>query len=331
MQRAIIYVFSGTKNTLLTANMVKESLDLRNVQTTIYEIKKPFVGYPLPGDFDFVGFAYPVHAFNSPQFFLRFVKQLPDTSRKAFIIKTSGEPFKPNDTSSYKLCKILKSKSFDVVLERHLLMPYNVMFRYEDSLAKQMVVTNKALCELTAKQLLSGIKLECDYPLRYRLLSAALRIQWPGAIINGRVYTVNKKKCTMCMRCVNECPTKNITHEKDKLCFDSACAMCMRCVMFCPTDAIYPGILRFWRVNGAYNFNRILSNPAISADYVNEKTKGYFRLFHKYYRNVQKELTEYGQSITRRSEDSEDALSDLIEALDLHIEEDETELIKEKC
>ena len=44
-----------------------------------------------------------------------------------------------------------------------------------------------------------------------------------------------------------------------------------------------------------------------------------------------KELAEYGQSITRNDDDSEDALSDLIDALNLHIEEDEAELLKEKC
>ena len=97
MQRAIIYVFSGTKNTLLTANMVGDSFERSGVGTTIYEIAKQFEHVPSPNDYDYVGFAYPVHAFNSPQFFLQFVKSLPDANKKAFIIKTSGEPFHLNE------------------------------------------------------------------------------------------------------------------------------------------------------------------------------------------------------------------------------------------
>jgi len=41
-----------------------------------------------------------------------------------------------------------------------------------------------------------------------------------------------------------------------------------------------------WRVNGAYDFARILADPEISSDYINAQTKGYFKLFRKYYRNA---------------------------------------------
>lgn len=299
MSNAIIYVFSGTRNTLLTAKLIKSSLELRNVETTIYEVTKPFDDVPSSALFDFVGFMYPVHAFNCPEVFYRFVQQLPGAKRKAFIIKTSGEPFKLNDASSYKLYKALKKKGFDLVQERHLLMPYNIMFRYKDSLAKQMLQTNQALSELFVKQLLSGERRRIPYSLRHRLISVIFRIIWPAAKLNGYLYSVNKKTCTNCMKCVKECPTKNISFSDGKFHFSGSCAMCMRCTMFCPTNAVNPGILKFWKVNGAYEFERLLGDPDIPSDFINEDTKGYFKLFRKYYRNAQQELVKYGQTLSK--------------------------------
>lgn len=298
MQRAIIYVFSGTKNTLLTAKMIKDSFELSGVSTIIYEIEKPFADVPHPKDFDFVGFAYPVHAFNSPQFFLQFVKTLPSANKKAFIIKTSGEPFHINDASSQKLYKLLNSKGYDVILDKHLLMPYNIVFRYSDSLAKQMHTYNERLCASLVSDFLSEKRAAFKYKLRHRATSAVFRIQWIGAKLNGRIYKADKK-CDLCMFCVNNCPTNNISLNSGKLRFDGECTMCMRCVMLCPKDAIIPGILRFWKVNGAYDFNRILSDDSIKSDFINPNTKGYFRLFKNYYRKADVELSEVSDNINK--------------------------------
>jgi hypothetical protein len=49
-------------------------------------------------------------------------------------------------------------------------------------------------------------------------------------------------------------------------------------------------------VNGGYDFRRLLADPGIPADYVREDTKGYFRLFRKYYRNADTALAQYGIS-----------------------------------
>ncbi|MGI5849222.1 MAG: EFR1 family ferrodoxin [Christensenellales bacterium] len=301
MATAIIYVFSGTKNTLVTAGMIKAHLESNQIDTFIYEIKKPFESFPMPGSYDYVGFGYPVHAFNCPQMFLQFVKRLPQQAgKKAFIFKTSGEPFKLNDVSSYKLYRLLAKKNYEIVLEHHMLMPYNIMFRYQDSLAKQMYLYSNALCHQLVLKLLSGEKQLFKFHLRHRIISTIFRVQWSGAKLNGRLYTVNHKRCNLCMRCVYSCPSNNISLKKGKLKFDFSCAMCMRCAMFCPTNAVNIGILRFWKVNGAYNFNKILSNPDIAADFINPKTKGYFRLFKKFFENADRSLAAYGIKIPQK-------------------------------
>lgn len=286
MNTAIIYVFSGTDNTLITAKMVSSALQKHTINTTIYSIKYPFTDVPSPNDFDLVGFAYPVHAFNIPKLFLDFVKKLPDADKKAFIFKTSGEPLYLNQASSRRLRKVLKAKGFDVTIDRHLLMPYNIVFRYKDELAKQMHLYNQKLTNILAEDLLARKKDEIKVKLRHKVLSFLFRVQQPAAVFNGRLYRANKKRCNMCLKCVRGCPAGNISLKDNKIKFDGKCTMCMRCVMFCPQSAVNPGLLKFFKVNGAYDFEKLLSDKSIKGDYVNKNTKGYFKLFRNYFKKA---------------------------------------------
>ncbi len=291
MQTAIIYVFSGTGNTLATAKMTASSFEERGVSAVVYSVKAPYKDVPDPAKFDYIGFAYPVHAFNTPRIFIDFVKSLPDSDNKAFILKTSGEPFHINDASSRKLYNLLLSKGFDVTLDRHLLMPYNIVFRYKDSLVKQMYQYNEKLCDILANDMLSGKRDDIHFKLRHKIFSAIFKIQQPGAILNGRLYSTNKR-CNMCLKCVRECPSGNISVKDGKLKFDGKCTMCMSCVMHCPSNAVNFGLLRPLKINGAYNFKRILADNTVKGDYINESTKGYFRFFKNYYRKADRIIKE---------------------------------------
>ena len=255
MQSAIIYVFSGTDNTLITARMTAGAFERLGIKAVVFSVKAPFKNVPSPNDFDYIGFAYPVHAFNAPRIFIQFVKSLPDSDKKAFILKTSGEPYHVNDASSGELYRLLVKKGFDVALDRHLLMPYNIVFRYRDEVAKQMYQYNEKLCSLLVEDLLDSKRDNIRFQLRYRIFSAIFKVQQPGAVFNGRLYSANKR-CNMCLKCVRECPAGNISIKNGKLKFDGKCTMCMRCVMFCPKNAVNPGLLRPMKVNGAYNFKK---------------------------------------------------------------------------
>ena len=277
MQTAIIYVFSGTFNTLNAARMVSHALQEGGIKTQrCARSKKPLEVLPMPDAYDYVGFGYPVHAYNAPQVFIEFVRRLPALKRHAFIFKTSGEPFRMNNASSCQLFGLLSRKGYDVMLESHMLMPYNIMFRYPDALAKQMYLYTQAQSELLAKRLINGERDRIRFNPGHRLLSFLLRIEWIGARINGPLYSADKKKCTQCRRCISMCPMNNIKLMDGKIRFGSHCAMCMRCTMFCPHDAVNAGLLRFWKVSGGYEFKRLTADPRISADYVRADTKGYF-------------------------------------------------------
>jgi ferredoxin len=298
MPNAIIYVFSGTYHTLKTAEMLKNHLEEGHIKATVHEVRQPLDRIPAPEAGDIVGFGYPVHAFNAPQLFLRFVRSLPAARHnRTFLFKTSGEPFHINDASSYKLYRMLLKKGYDVVQETHMLMPYNILRRYPDGLVKQMTLYSDAQCKMLVIRLLNGERAELRYALRHRIASVLFRIEWFGAWFNGLFYSVDADKCTHCQKCVRSCPAQNITFDGSRFHFARACTMCMRCVMYCPADALRIGLLQPFKVNGGYAFSKILSDPGIPVDFVDSHTKGYFHLFRKFFLKIDAELISYGITI----------------------------------
>lgn len=308
MDNAIIYVFTGTGNTRTAADLIAGALDARGTATAVWEARVPLSVAPDPNGFDIAGFGYPVYAYNTPHFFLRFVKTLPDVNgMPAFIFKTSGEPFRFNDASSWALVRLLRKKGFVPILDRHLLMPYNILFRYEDALAKQMYLHTGDMAQVIAEKIAGGRKQK----LRYRPLNIALmylfRLQWFGALINGPLIHVKKPLCSGCGLCEKRCPAGNIRMTGGYPHFGGRCTMCMGCAFHCPKDAVRPGLLNPIRVNGPYRFEKLARDDTVPDAYINEDTKGYFRLFRKYYRKTYAEIREVKEHTKEHQPDDKQA------------------------
>mgnify|MGYP003818742561 CR=1 FL=1 len=294
MRKAVIYVFTGTGNTRAAADEIAKALEERGYETTVWEARVPFSSAPDPNDYDVAGFGYPIHAFNTPQFFLRFAKTLPEAHAKpAFIFKTSGEPFHLNSASSWPLVRILRRKGFKPMMDRHLLMPYNIMFRYPEALARQMILHTRGMAGVIADDVAGGESKKTRYYPWTMIVLYIFRLQWFGAWINGPFIRAKKDLCNGCGLCVRMCPAHNIRMEDGKPRFSYHCTMCMSCAFRCPKDAVRPGFLNLWRVNGAYPFEKLAGDESLPAAYVDENTKGYFKLFRKYYARTGEEISAH--------------------------------------
>lgn len=305
MKKAIIYCFSGTGNTRKVSEFVAEELKNYEIETEVfsYDRKKYKSGdFPKPENYDLVGFSYPIYGFNAPFIVNRFVKKLgkATNNQQAFIIKTSGEPFKFNNFSSNAIKRYLRRKGYNLTYERHYLMPYNIMFRYPDGLVKQMFLTSEQLAKVSAKKIANGDK-ELVRPTFLSLIASFIcKLVWIGGPIIGKTYHVDKNKCVNCGKCVNNCPAQNISvNEKGKYKFASHCMLCCRCAMNCPQDALSMGLMNAWKVNSPYNFNKLIADESLSANYVNAETKGYFHNFNKYFDAVDEELIAFGVETVR--------------------------------
>jgi NAD-dependent dihydropyrimidine dehydrogenase PreA subunit/flavodoxin len=304
MKKAVIYVFSGTGNTLCAAEHVAGALAAYDIEAAVWEARVPFGGAPDPNGFDLALFGYPVHAFNTPRFFLRFVKTLPEASgMPAFIFKTSGEPFRLNGASSRALVRLLRKKGFVPMLDLHLLMPYNIVFRYPDALAKQMFLHTKDMALVIADAVAGGPPRKLRYNPWTVFVSYLFRLQWFGAFLNGPFIHVKRELCAGCGLCAELCPSRNVRMEGGFPRFGRRCAMCMGCAFRCPRDAVRPGILNAWRVNGPYPFEALCRDGSVPSVYADENTKGYFRLFWPYYKRTDEEIMAVKERMEERVND----------------------------
>lgn len=277
--RCIIYVFSGTGNTMLVAEEYAASL---GPETQIAVIDSSFRSLPSSDGYQLVGIGYPVHAFNTPEIVERFARELkPSVHQNLFIFHTGGEGLHFNDTSSVRLRRIFR-KDFTILSERHYAMPYNMIFRHSDAMVKHMVTYMRKLVSLHVSSLLAERVESTKFMPLCRIVSSVLRIEWLYAKLQGPAMRAGKD-CTGCGLCARRCPMGNITMENGRPEFGRNCSLCVRCSFSCPEDAISLGLLNGWRVNGPYEFDRIMADRTIPDTMPIEKLP---RLYRKYYREA---------------------------------------------
>ncbi len=286
--KVVLYVFSGTGNTLKVASLFKKYM---NAQVTVYRISAKSGNAPSPEGFDVVGIGYPIHAFNAPEPVLKFAKKLPEvTYRRTFIFKTSGEGLHLNDCSSQKLIKIISKKGYDVTLERHVVMPYNMIYRHSDEMAKQMWIYAQAYVKLICAEIESFKREKVKLHFHKTFYAPLFRIEHIFTHLHGPLFRVDKNKCLNCGKCERACPENNITFEDGKYKFGSKCVLCMGCAFECPADAVHVGIFKYWKVNGSYRLEELANDESIIFPLVPDHAKGIYRLYKKYYREVDEML-----------------------------------------
>ncbi|MCI8734662.1 MAG: 4Fe-4S binding protein [Clostridia bacterium] len=311
--KVILYVFSGTGNTLKVAGLYKKFLQEHTASNAdaeasesdasasvdIYRISAKSGEIPNPDEYDLVGIGYPIHGFSAPEPTIRLCKALPKTDKKrTFIFKTSGEGLHINDCSSQKCIKILKKKGYDVVSERHIVMPYNMIYRHTDEMAKQMWIYAHALVDLSCRDLLADKREKVDLPFFKQFYCPPIRfLEQKFAHLHGPAFKVNSKKCIKCNRCVNVCPTDNIQIKNGKYKFGHNCVLCMGCSFGCPMDAINVGVFGLWKVHGSYEVEKLKDDENIPFPYVPEHAKGIYRLYKKYYKECDEMLAEAGINV----------------------------------
>ena len=257
MKNAIIYVFSGTGNTKKACDIYKSEFEKNGVETTLYTVKKGFENLPDPNNFDYVGFAYPIHGFNAPYIMLDLAKALPKANgtKQYFVVKTSGEPLKINNVSSIKFNDIMKKKGYVLMSEYHYVMPYNMIFRHTDEMAVRMKNTLEQLASVEAREVLCGVEHKLSKVPFGRFVTWVVRIEQPAMKVNGRFFKVDGNKCIKCGTCAKNCPVGNIKMDGNgKFSFGGDCVMCTRCSFNCPTNAFDIGMLNGWKVNGRYSY-----------------------------------------------------------------------------
>lgn len=292
----LLLYFTGTYNTRFVTNKLRESFEKEGCSVTTYEIDPMNEEILDFSPYDIVGLGHPIYGFAAPWPFLRFIrKQKFPEGKRVFIYKNSGESYHENDASSKYVLKKLRKDKVRIENEYHFCMPYNIHFRYDDYLIKEMFEKDEKLMRILVHEVLNGIPNLKPYKLWPKVVTTVVApFQYIAGDINSFLYKVDMKKCIGCGLCIKNCPKKNIyKDEKGNIKFHHDCQMCMRCSFYCPVDAFDIGFLDDWgwRVNGGYNFKKIegleVKEPIITKD-----TEGFFECFKEKFDNIDKRYNE---------------------------------------
>jgi len=291
-KKCLLIYYSGTGNTKYITDKLEPRLS-KFFDVEVYRINPLKMEQLDLKKYDLIGISYPIYGLNLPSKVHKFFKkQKLDKGQRVFIYKNSGETWRENNSSSLVLRKIIQRQKANLTNEYHFIMPYNIHFRYDEKLVKEMLVMDDKLMDILVKEIVDEIPNIKKYTFHNNFWNRMLRMTYIGGPINVGFYKVNKKKCIKCGVCVKGCQMNNIYfNKKGNIAFHHKCLMCCYCTLNCPKDAIRMGLFNSWRVNKPYNFKEIekikLTEPIIT-----EKTKGFFKCYIKTYKEINKRHKE---------------------------------------
>ena len=244
MLRVGIAFFSGTGNTWRVANQYAEAFGWHDHRAELLPIEDLvrvknnawFVNY------DLIGLAYPVHAWNAPRLVLRFLDTLPyHLDKRVFLALTAG--ISVGGALDYARRRLVRL-GYQVVHAAHF---YTGSYYLDQSFREQ---SEDELLRRT--QWIDGEAWEAVAEILDRRARDYWASDWARVAQSGivwRLYLAASRQawrwlyatpaCDQCGLCVLHCPTDNITIRPPAgVTFGAACTLCLRCVGICPQAAV---------------------------------------------------------------------------------------------
>lgn len=281
-----IYYFSGTGNTRILAELFQKELRKRKYRVDLYRIEDILNKKKKYQNYDITGIGYPIHAFNAPRIVFDFIKNLPRSdNKKVFLFKCPGDPLLQGGVTS-KIRSRLKSKGYTVFHESLIVMPANVMIKFNDRFVKQLYDAAVRKIKTRVKEICRGkTRLQKNSAMARLITGVFSSLESLGSHFGARDFKVNKS-CNMCGKCIKDCPTRNIYRKNNKIRFRLQCVLCLRCLYGCPRMAIRPRIFNSLVFKDGYNISKVINNKKIKGDFINRNTRGYFRHYYDYIKTV---------------------------------------------
>lgn len=235
MSKSILFVFSGTGNSLWAAKEIAKELENCEIAT----MGSNGEHLPLEG-YDVIGFVYPTYYRGIPRQVKKFVENLDLRGNKNayfFAVATCGK-VSCGGNSIVQLRHLLRRKEITLHYAEHLDMysNYVVMYDMRDTVKEE---TKQSATDI--KLIIRNIKDKAENkgntatePFQ-QLAYAALMHAAPKM---DKHFNVSDA-CVKCGICERVCPAGNIEISADgKPCFKHQCEQCLACIQNCPTRAI---------------------------------------------------------------------------------------------
>jgi ferredoxin len=238
IMKVLISYFSGTGNTRLVCDLIKDLLSKHGIVVEMASIEES-VKFD---NFDLLVVGGPIYAGNFPERLIRYIiRDIPRVEqRKAIVFSTSTGLINAHGVLSAS--SKLASKGFEVVLNKCFIMPRNFYFGsyspMEDNYCKELVSSMKAQVIEFVETIIHGKY--TSPPIHTKgILAKDLFAELFSVMAKfmGKSFRANEN-CTLCMKCVKNCPQENIIKKHDNIQFGFNCMMCTRCIHNCPANAI---------------------------------------------------------------------------------------------
>src|SRR6056297_1666087 len=243
------FYFSGTGNSKWAAYKFQDFLIQKGIENDVFSIEKEINKLPdLIETTNGIAFIFPVYGMNIPENMKGFMRSLNKIKRSkgkklpVFIITTFGYV---DGCGPYEVMRQLDSSQFRLSGYTGLKMANNICTpsSYNEPLTEEVFEKRLAIATAKIQKLASKIS------NRKRMIDVGMyffvgpfRKKMAKIVENGfNKLSIDEKRCSKCMLCVNNCPVGAIASKEGKLVITSKCVACMRCYNNCPTYAILHG------------------------------------------------------------------------------------------
>ena len=232
MKKNIVYVFTGTGNSLKVAKDIAKAFGECEIISMGSDTR-----YDLEGGYETIGFVFPTYYRGEPRKVKEFIKRLNLQRNKNayyYAITTMG---KYDGNSLNHIKKLLKRKKIILHYAKALDMFSNYVISYD---MRDTIVEETKQSEIDFEPILHDIinrktnkvaRLEPLQEIAYRSLIGFVPEM-------DKFYSVTDD-CNKCGICEKVCPVDNIEiNEVGHPNFKHHCEQCVACIQFCPKKAI---------------------------------------------------------------------------------------------
>jgi ferredoxin len=233
--KARIYYFSGTGNSLSTAQYVAQKLGQCELVAITHALKDPSL---LACNAPTIGLVTPNYYLGLPNIVVRFLSKAAfEGSPYLFLIVTSGHPF---GTAIAQTQSILKHKQLSLTYARYLTMPDNYLPMFD--ITPEMKTATLSTAHAERETISTEIIAQKHMVTERTFYHGALMKLWHRVMARrfarmDRLFNVDTT-CTSCGICEKVCPADNIRMRDSRPEWQHHCEQCYACMHFCPVNAI---------------------------------------------------------------------------------------------
>jgi ferredoxin/ribosomal protein S18 acetylase RimI-like enzyme/flavodoxin len=234
------FAFSGTGNTYYAVEKISSLLMEKGISVRCHKMEKCM--NPDLNEDSVIGVAFPVACFSTYPTVFNFLNSMPEGyGRKIFMLGTMGGA---GIGIEGPIREILAKKGYSPIISKLFVMPGNYgnkQIPEERNKARICKFENDAISIAEAIAKGNG-RWKGGWPIVSNMMFKLCNTRKPWNFFY-RMFPlqVNQSKCTICGRCIRECPTGAVKLDSlskfphiDK----DLCQSCQRCIGFCPQHAI---------------------------------------------------------------------------------------------